>query len=839
MSLWSSLLALFAPSLSIERKFVDGERAPKGSPIPDMAMDASSAWRELIERYGAKKKNDDRNPFEIQRASFPPNVGPPMAFDDASQFAGPLASWALGGLGAGLGEDDREGFLGYPLLTLMSQRPEYRSVVEVTATEATRKWIKLTSTGEKDKTAKIKELKDALDHFQLRDRFKVVSEHDGFFGRAHLYPDLGSTDDPKELLTPIGNGRDKVSKAKIGKGSLKAFRNIEPVWVWPTNYNSTDPLNEDWYRPRTWFSMQREVHRSRLLTFVARPVPDLLKPAYMFGGQSLTQQVKPVVMNWIETRGNIGNMLGAYSLLIFATNMPEALNTNNTRELEKRAAVLNLFRNNLSMAMINKETEDISSVSHPLGGLSDLQAQAQEHMASLSRIPVVKLLGIQPAGLNASSEGEIKCWEDNVKSYQEGFFRPNLTIAIDIVQCHLWGEPDPDIVFDFEHLSELDELQAAALRKTNAETGKILIDSGAITRKEERQRVAADEDAPYASLDLDGDPAMEMGEAASVAQAGVSAIMDAFGGLIDRPTGLRALKKLGDETGIFEIGDDLIAEAEEEPPAPDPNAMQQGEPGGPQEGFGGEAGPEQGDGPKAPEGPQGGSSEFAGDAGWEESKHKRGQPGNAGQFGPGGGAGGKAHISHRTAKPSGPLLGSVESRAKTREEDAKKPIKFDKLDDVKSLITREQPVFARWSKGPKYDLKPDARSFNYQTKTFEDGLSVVKIPADASGLSLARILADYGGVSGAQGLHFYHGDIVGKGSDGEPLIKPTQHLGSAGKEFAENLRDGTLIEKEKLRASAEIDRNLMEYYEKSGWKEKADEYREKVEKAEAALAALK
>ena len=43
-------------------------------------------------------------------------------------------------------------------------------------------------------------------------------------------------------------------------------------------------------------------------------------------------------------------------------------------------------------------------------------------MAAISRIPLVKLLGIQPAGLNASSEGELIAFEDWIASFQRSCF---------------------------------------------------------------------------------------------------------------------------------------------------------------------------------------------------------------------------------------------------------------------------------------------------------------------------------------------------------------------------------------------------------------------------------
>ncbi len=125
--------------------------------------------------------------------------------------------------------------------------------------------------------------------------------------------------------------------------------------------------------------MSKGVHRSRLQTFIARPVPDLLKAAYMFGGQSLTQMMKPPVENWLSTRGNIGHLIKAYATLVLATNMGQVLNSGNdatgVAQAFMRAAVFNQTRDNRSLLMIDKLQEDLKSVSHPLGGLSDLQAQ--------------------------------------------------------------------------------------------------------------------------------------------------------------------------------------------------------------------------------------------------------------------------------------------------------------------------------------------------------------------------------------------------------------------------------------------------------------------------------
>ncbi len=509
------------------------------------------------------------NPFKLPK--FPPGVapkdGPKLAMDQASGFEA-MFSWAssvMGLLSQGMG------FLGFPLLAEMSQRPEYRSIVEIIASEMTRKWIEFQATGKEDKTDKIKQLEDEIKRFKVRELFNAVSAHDGFFGRAHIYIDTGDTDNPAELKTAIGTGRDAESKNKLAKDKLVAFRTVEAYWVYPLNYGTQDPLKDDWYKPQTWLALGKEVHRTRLLTFVGREVPDMLKPAYAFGGQSMTQIMKETVENWLETRKGINKIINSFSTFVLATDMASALNTMSAdTEFLKRLDLFNLARDNRGVFAINKATEEFTNVSAPLGTLDGLQSQAQEHMCSLPRIPVVKLLGIQPSGMNATSEGEIETFEDAINAVQETFYRPHLTTIIDFIQINLWGKIDPEITFKFMPLGEESRLEAANRRKVEAETATVHIANHALTPEEERQRIAADKDTPYDGLEVDKAPPLLPGEKADVAQKIAAAVSQLFSeAVFSKPAALKTIKETSDVTGIGrQISAEDISDAEAEPPAP-------------------------------------------------------------------------------------------------------------------------------------------------------------------------------------------------------------------------------------------------------------------------------
>lgn len=396
-------------------------------------------------------------------------------------------------------------FLGYPYLSELAQRPEYRVIVETIATEMTRKWIKLEAKGDKDKTRKIQQLNEELDRLKVRDAFCRVCEIDGFFGRAHLYLDMGTTNDDAELKTPIGDGHNHISREKISRGAFKRLAVIEPVWTYPASYNSSDPLKPDWYNPQMWFVMAREIHVSRCLLFVGREVPDMLKPAYSFGGLALSQMAKPYVENWLNVRQSVADIIQAFSVMVLSTNLGQTL-TPDGGALFDRLALFNNLRRNSGVFAVDKDTEDFKNVSAPLGTIDALQAQAQEHMASVSRIPLVKLLGTTPHGLNATAEPELRAFYDSIHAFQEKLFTPNLKRVIGFAMLNIWGRIDPDITFKYEPLWSLDEKDEAEVRKIEAETDAIQIESGVISQMESRKRVANDPHTPHQGLDIDDVP---------------------------------------------------------------------------------------------------------------------------------------------------------------------------------------------------------------------------------------------------------------------------------------------------------------------------------------------
>lgn len=389
----------------------------------------------------------------------------------------------------------QESFPGYPTLAMLTQQAEYRMLSEKTAMAMVRKWVKLRSKGDDDKTERMGKIESEMTRLKVRELFGECAKQDGWMGRCQLFIDMG---EQAGHTLEIGLFMDK----SVMFGKLRKFKLIEAMYTYPNSYSASNPMADDYYNPTTWFVMGQKVHSSRLLTFVSRPVPDMLKPAYNFGGISMSQLARPYVENWLKTRTSVNKLLSNFSTSGLKTNMGNVLAGDDGEDLLARAQMYTEIRDNQDLMIIDHETEDFFQFNVPLTTIDKLQAQAQEHMASVSSMPLPILLGITPAGLNASSDGDVRIFHEHVADMQNVVFRDNLIKVIHLIQLSKFGEIDPEIDFDFVPLWEQDETELAANRKSDAEASAILVEMGAILPEEVRKKLATDENSGYNGLDM-------------------------------------------------------------------------------------------------------------------------------------------------------------------------------------------------------------------------------------------------------------------------------------------------------------------------------------------------
>lgn len=477
MSFYTKLRALFAPppsSLAV---------VPKERGIIQLA--AMSWASETTERR-----------FPIKAPELPSTVIPK---DGKVQIIGMDATASVYDFASAYLGNAIEGFPGYPYLAALATRAEYRAFASTISKEMTREWITISSSDTAGEATK-KKCTEITQEFTRQDIQGLIQEivaHDCLFGRGQIFVNIRGQKRSDPLI---------LSPKTIKKGSLLGFKAVEPMWTTPNAYNALDPADPAFYKPVKWWMLGQEVHASRLLTVITRPVPDLFKPAFNFGGLSLSQLAEAYVNNWLRTRQSVADLINNFSIIALKTSMAQVLQGGDGTNLFRRAKLFTMARSNKGLMLLDKETEELQQLAVPLGGLGDLQSKALELLCFVSKLPAILLTGISPSGLNASSDGEIRAHYDNVAADQGAFYRAPIEIILKIVQLHLYGAIDPEIVFTFNPLYQMSAKELADIRKANADTAGALIDRAVISPQEERERLARDVESGYQGLDVDDMP---------------------------------------------------------------------------------------------------------------------------------------------------------------------------------------------------------------------------------------------------------------------------------------------------------------------------------------------
>lgn len=387
-------------------------------------------------------------------------------------------------------------FLGYAYLSGLQQNGFIRAGVEGLADDMTARFIELirTSDIENNDDDKINKINEYLNAFQIKELFNKAAALCGYFGGCLIYVD---TDD-EDLLSALDE--------KSLNHSIKGYVLIEPINVYPGRYNSTNPLRADYFIPETWFVLGQEVHASRLLYLAADEVNMLLKPAYNFFGIAPAQIAADSVSHFIKDREAASRLLHKYSLLVFKTDMGSALYSGNPEELYSRVKVLADFRDNNSVIIIDKEDEDIVTVTTSLAGVTDVVRLSLELMPIMFRQPLTKFLGISPGGMNATGESDENNWNEYVLSQCEKIFRKPVKRLLELIQYDLFGEVDECIDFIFKVQSSNDEVKEINNNKIKADTYVQLTTAGIISPEEARKALAEDEKSGFNSIDIDNVP---------------------------------------------------------------------------------------------------------------------------------------------------------------------------------------------------------------------------------------------------------------------------------------------------------------------------------------------
>lgn len=264
--------------------------------------------------------------------------------------------------------------------------------------------------------------------------------------------------------------------------------------VYPSTELVNDPSDPDFGLPAYYkFSMDENnmdygitVHHSRVVRFTGRWLPYLERINELYWGMSELEHVYNELNKRNSTSANIAQLVFQSHLRILKMDrFGQALafmDPNSQRALYATLEAQNKLMNNMSLQIMSKDDE-FQTFQYSFSGLSDVYEQFMMDVAGAAEIPVTKLFGRSPAGLNSTGESDLTNYYDTVKKWQESQLRPIFDKLLPILCLSAWGAIPDDLDFDFNPVRDTSDDEKANLIKQSADAINSVYQSGMISQK--------------------------------------------------------------------------------------------------------------------------------------------------------------------------------------------------------------------------------------------------------------------------------------------------------------------------------------------------------------------
>ena len=227
-----------------------------------------------------------------------------------------------------------------------------------------------------------------------------------------------------------------------------------------------------------------KIHHTRVIRGIGIQLPFYEAQREMFWGESVVERPYDRLLAFDTATSGSANLIQRANLrTVQIKNLRGILSAGGKPEenLVKMFGYMGKFQTSEGLTLLDAE-DLFQSHSYTFSGLSDMMLQFGQQVSGATGIPLVRLFGQSPAGLNSTGESDLRMYYDNILSQQEGRVRSGLTKILDIAHRSFFGAPPPDdFDFEFKSLWQTGEKEKADIAKTITESVVAAHDAGLIS----------------------------------------------------------------------------------------------------------------------------------------------------------------------------------------------------------------------------------------------------------------------------------------------------------------------------------------------------------------------
>lgn len=237
------------------------------------------------------------------------------------------------------------------------------------------------------------------------------------------------------------------------------FEGGEPV---PAYYSITDARG----------NTVAKVHHSRLVRFTGRDLPFLERVAELYWGESEVEALYNDVVKHDNVAANMAALTFRANVDTMEVQNLDQLFSVTSGEQQRRfwnvMQAQSVMKSNFGMQLVNRG-DQIKNTQYTFTGLQEVYDSMCLDLSGASRIPVTKLFGRSPAGMNATGESDLRNYYDYVDTLREAKLRPILEKLLPVLAMSAWGAVPDGLDITFPPLWTPTAKEVAEIAKTKSE----------------------------------------------------------------------------------------------------------------------------------------------------------------------------------------------------------------------------------------------------------------------------------------------------------------------------------------------------------------------------------
>jgi phage-related protein (TIGR01555 family) len=347
-----------------------------------------------------------------------------------------------------------------------------RKIVDVPPFDMTREWRDWQADG-----AAIEKLEAEEKRLKLRAKAERALVLARLFGGAGLVLGTGDADTTQPLNPTAIKAQGLryvrvLSRWQLSEGQQRL--DPDDLWVDQPEFYTINVAN----------GQQLKLHPSRVVPFIGQKVPEggfYSSAVSWFWGDPIMQSIGEAVKNADLAQGGFASLIDRAAVDVF--KFKDLMSTVGTQEgedrISRRVAWTSQAKSNYRSMLLDAEDE-WEQVQITWAGMPDVMMAFLNVVAGAADIPVTRLLGQSPKGLQSNGDGEERDYNKMIKAQQTEVLRPALDQIDDLLIPSALGSAKSSVYYEFAPLDQLDEKDAATVEKQAADTIKVYADTGII-----------------------------------------------------------------------------------------------------------------------------------------------------------------------------------------------------------------------------------------------------------------------------------------------------------------------------------------------------------------------